>query len=182
MASHRDYYTILFPQFAVASELYRTRKWWKKVLSGQVKITMEDFDHPPWGGTTWLEGTADNAHAKYLDRLNGWANSSAFPTWSPADLEATRNFAQYAFMQTKNSAPEYWALVAEYWSEQGTKDLKSISPDQYAKIAAAVNASNDAATTYEKNRDMGVDLPDIKDLPWWVWPIGALAVWSSIRR
>jgi len=182
MGMVRDYYSVMVPGFAVGSELYRTAKWWKKVIDGRIQVTMEDFDHSPWGGTTWLEGTADNAHAKYLERLNGWANSTAFSKWSAQDLEATRNFAQYAFMQTKNSAPEYWALIAQYWSEQGTKDLSSISPDQYAKIAKAVNASSDASKTYEKNRKLGVDLPEPGDFPWWVWLAGGLVIWNSIRR
>jgi hypothetical protein len=136
-----------------------------------------------WGGTEWLEGPNDAAHAKYVERLNAWSDTEAFQVWSVAERDTAIADAQYLYATTSDAA-EYWAAVPRLWETYATT-FSSIEPAQFRKIVAAVAASSDAADTYETNRKITtfIEPPKIaKNIPWWVYGIGALVVFNAIRR
>jgi hypothetical protein len=161
-------------------EIKQTGRWWKRLLNGQ--ITSEDFVMgEEWGGTPHLEDDSA-AHGKWLERLSAFANTSGvYSTWSAADLTAARNFAQYAFPQSGGNAPIYWAMIADWWSTEAPSQLTSLDVEQFQKISDLLQVSKDASATYKRNREKGFD-PEAKDVPWWVWAIGAFSLWNFTRR
>ena len=64
--------------------------------------------------------------------------------------------------------------------------MSSIHPEQFTKILAAVGASKNAATTYRDARNwvdyVGDIAPKPADVPWWTWGVGAVVVWTLIRK
>lgn len=136
-----------------------------------------------WGGTAHLEKKS-SAREKYKERLRGWSDTKTWGRWLDSDRITALNDADAAYSYAEN-ATDYWARVAQLW--RGYADtMQSIHPEQFAKILTSVGVSKDAAKTYENNRNwvpyVKDALPKPKDLPWWVWPAGAVAVWISIRR
>jgi len=121
-----------------------------------------------WGGTAWLEGTNEEAHAKYVERLNAWATTEAFPVWDETELATALADADQIYATT-SEATEYWAAVPRLWESYATT-FQSVSIEQYRKILAAVGASSDAADTYEENRKITTHIEPIRfpteKIPW----------------
>jgi len=165
----------LYPQVKSAG------KWWKRVLDGE--ISSEDFLlGEQWGGTPHLEDDT-KAHAKWLDRISDFANTSGvFSTWSTGDVEAARNFAQYAFMSSGGQAPVYWAMIADWWANEAPRQLTSLDEEQFTKITDLLSVSKSASEEYKRNRKLGVPDPKPGDVPWWIWAIGAFSLWNFTRR
>ena len=85
-----------------------------------------------WGGTAWLEGPNDAAHAKYVERLNAWSATEAFQVWSVAERDTAIADAQY-LLSTTTDAASYWAAVPRLWETYATT-FSSIEPAQFRKI------------------------------------------------
>ena len=136
-----------------------------------------------WGGTEHLEKKRA-AREKYKERLQGWSNTETWGVWLDSDRITALNDATDAYAYAED-ASDYWARVAALWAGYA-ESMSSIHPDQFAKIVKAVGASSDAADTYLENRNwrkwIGELPPKPKDVPWWVWAVGGLVVWNSIRR
>lgn len=149
-------------------------------------MSLNPFNYLPWnswGGTKHLEDRRE-AVKKYKERLNGWSDTTTWGRWMDGDRITALNDAESLYFQSENAA-EYWRKVANLWAGYADS-MTSIHPDQFAKIVGAVGASSDAADTYLENRNwkkwIGELPPKPKDVPWWVWAVGGLVVWNSIRR
>jgi len=162
--------------------IYDSVTWWNEVLQGDRVLELTDFTQgEPWGGTPHLENL-DSGHAKYLERLEGWANSSAYPKWSDYDYETARLYALYAFPQSGGDATPYWSMIAKWWAEEAPSQLSSLSEEQFSKIVASLAVSEDAAKTYADNRKLGIPTPKPGDFPWWMWAAGGFGLWILIRK
>ena len=151
--------------------------WWADVIDGNQTIELEDFVMgEPWGGTAHLE-RIDDAHAKYLERLEGWSDSDAYSKWSASDYQAARNYALYAFPASGGEATPYWSLIAQWWAEEAPAALSSLDEEQFAKIVAALAVSEDASKTYASNRKLGFVPPKPGQYPWRLWLGGAVLAW-----
>jgi len=171
-------YTWLLPTFVI----YESVTWWNEVLSGDRVLELEDFvTGEPWGGTAHLE-RIDDAHAKYLERLEGWSDSDAYSKWSASDYQAARNYALYAFPASGGEATPYWSLIAQWWAEEAPSALSSLDEEQFTKIVKALAVSEDAAATYAANRKLGFRTPKPGDFPWWLWAGGAVLAWRLILK
>ena len=142
-----------------------------------------------WGGTPHLENLAA-ADAKYRDRLAGFAAGHTFTAWPAADLQTAIDAingwydpARTGYANNVTTAEEYWETVANWWRSPGAHYLQ-IDTLQKAKILDSVDSSSEAASGYVAGRDIVEKLPDFErpPVPWWVWGIGGLVVWNSIRR
>ena len=67
-----------------------------------------------WGGTDYLEEHR-LAHEKYIERLNRWAASPAFPHWEMQERDAAIADANYVYSIT-DSAAGYWGSLPAFWS------------------------------------------------------------------
>ena len=136
-----------------------------------------------WGGTEHLEDKRAAAN-KYAERINGWSDTETWGRWIDGDRLAALNDAEAAYFYAEDAA-DYWTRVAALWKGYA-QTMVSIHPDQFDKIVKAVGASEDAADGYREARNwlnyIGDLPPKPKDLPWWVWAIGAVGVVGWIRR
>jgi hypothetical protein len=136
-----------------------------------------------WGGTEHLEDKRAAA-VKYAERITGWSDTDTWGLWIDSDRLRALDDAQKAYFYAKDAAG-YWARVASLW-EGYAESMISIHPDQFDKIAASVGASQDAAKTYRDARNW-VEyakeiVPTPAQFPWWVYGIGVLALWNTIRK
>ena len=135
-----------------------------------------------WGGTDYLEEHR-LAHEKYIERLNRWAASPAFPHWEMQERDAAIADANYVYSIT-DSAAGYWGSLPAFWSSYAGKFI-SIDPVQFRKITDSVGMSSEAADTYAENRKLStyIEPPEIgKNIPWWIYAIGGLVVFNAVRR
>jgi hypothetical protein len=136
-----------------------------------------------WGGTEHLEKKRA-AREKYKERLQGWSNTETWGVWLDSDRITALNDATDAYAYAED-ASDYWARVAALWAGYA-ETMSSIHPDQFDKIVKAVGASKEAAGSYRDNRNWAPYVKDVlpkaKDIPWWSWPAGGLALWILIRK
>lgn len=149
-----------------------------------------------WGGTPHLENLS-SADQMYRDRLTKWSQTSAFPHWGPGDLrtalDAISGWYDPARKGTASrpggtrmvsTADQYWGHVASWWISPDALYL-TISPEQRSRIVASVKQSADSAEAYVIARNPATHLPEggkWPEVPWWVYGVGALVVWNTIRK
>ena len=136
-----------------------------------------------WGGTEHLEDKRAAAN-KYAERINGWSDTETWGRWIDGDRITALNDGQDAFFYAED-ASDYWRRIAALWNGYA-QTMVSIHPDQYDKIILAVGASTSAADEYREARNwrnyIGDLPPKPKDIPWWVWALGAVGVVGWIRK
>jgi hypothetical protein len=138
-----------------------------------------------WGGTEHLEDKRAAAN-KYAERITGWSDTETWGLWLDSDRLIALDDAQKVYFNASDAA-DYWRRIASIW--EGYADtMVSIHPDQFEKIAAAVGASSVAATGYRDARNWAGYVKDIvkppkpAEIPWWIYGIGALALWNLTRK
>ncbi len=142
-----------------------------------------------WGGTPHLENL-EKADAKYRERLRGFAAGHTFTKWPDVDLQTALaaidgwyDPARSGSRGMVSDASAYWDTVANWWRSPAAQYLQ-IDTLQKAKILDSVDSSSDAAKGYLQGRDIREHLPDFErpPIPWWVFALGGLVLWNSIRR
>jgi len=156
------------------------------VLLAKEVAVFNPLDYLPWnswGGTEHLEDKRAAAN-KYAERLNGWSDTETWGRWIDGDRIYALNDAERAYFSADDAA-DYWRIVSSKWDGYA-ETFSSIHPDQFDKIVSAMGASADAAKSYRDARNwltyVGDIPPKAKDIPWWAWPAGGLALWLLIRK
>jgi hypothetical protein len=135
-----------------------------------------------WGGTDYLEQHQE-AHQKYLERIEKWSNSPAYAVWDQTEKDTAIADANYIYSIT-NSAAGYWGSLPAFW-ESYSGSFVSLDSEQFRKIVDSVGASSDAADTYAANRNplTHYEPPKIaKNIPWWAYALGGLVIFNAFRR
>tara|TARA_Y100000296_G_scaffold57145_1_gene65544 strand:+ start:272 stop:754 length:483 start_codon:yes stop_codon:yes gene_type:complete len=147
-----------------------------------------------FGATPHLEDL-DSAHAEWLDRIDRFSDSPAYPPWSAEAIAWAIEGAEDAREQA-TSAADYWGLIGEDWTSSSSRLAGWMDPDQLNKLLSLLGQSSYSAEGLAEARELGqvgtiaagtiagtaADIEERTRIPWWTWPAGILGLVLVLRK